>query len=286
MNDIEGMFYEPMPAGVKCWLCPWRCEITTGKLGRCRVRRAQKENLVAESYGMLTSIQLDPIEKKPLLHFHPGNLILSIGLYGCNFHCPFCQNHHISMQKPETHYVSPEEIATLAEKYAWDSNSLGIAYTYNEPLIAYEYVLHCAKLVQAKQLKNVVISNGCINEEPFKEILPYIDAFNIDLKGSAKFYSEKLGGSLDTVKNNIRSAASQCHVEVTTLVIPSENDSDEEIEDVAKFLHDINPNIPLHLSRFIPQYMYASKLPTEIKTMHRLREIASKHLRHVYLGNC
>jgi len=281
----EGMFYEKSSKGVKCWLCPWECEIEDGALGRCRARRANGDKLIAESYGMVTSICVDPIEKKPLKRFHSGSLVLSVGLYGCNFHCPFCQNHHISMEKAEAHYVSAEDIAMLAEKYAQDNNNVGVAYTYNEPLIAYEYVLDCAKLIHARQLKNVVVSNGCINEEPFKEILPHIDAFNIDLKGSAEFYRDKLGGDLEIVKNNIRLAAEQCHVEVTTLIIPEENDTDEEMEDLARFLSSIRPDIPLHLTRFIPQYKYAHKQPTGIKTMFRLKEVAGRHLQDVSLGN-
>ena len=286
MSNREAMFYEQSQKGVKCRLCPWECDLADGALGRCKARRAYKDKLIAESYGMITSASLDPIEKKPLNHFYPGSFIFSIGLYGCNFHCPFCQNHHISMQKPETVYVSPEDITNLAEKYAQESNNLGVAYTYNEPLIAYEYVYDCAKLVRAKGLKNVVVSNGYINEQPFRDILPYIDAFNIDLKGAAEFYKNKLGGDIDAVKRNITLAAGQCHVEITTLVIPGENDSSEETEELVKFIYDISPDIPLHLSRFMPQYKYSHKQPTDLKTMYRLRDIASKYLRNVHLGNC
>ena len=285
MSNNEAMFYIQTPNGVKCELCPWECELHDGALGRCKARRARNGKLIAESYGMLTSASLDPIEKKPLRHFYPGSSILSIGLYGCNLHCPFCQNHHIAMDKPETFYASPEDITALAEKYAQSDNNLGVAYTYNEPLIAYEFVMDCARLIHEKGLKNVVVTNGCINEEPFKKILPYIDAFNIDLKGSNEFYKDNLGGDFETVKRNIRQAAGQCHVEVTTLVIPDENDTDEEIEEQAKFLSEINPEIPLHLSRFIPQYKYAHRQPTDRETMYRMRDRASKRLRYLYIGN-
>ena len=286
MNDMVAAFYEQTPSGVKCRLCPWECDLPDSALGRCKVRRSRKGQLIAESYGRITSAAMDPIEKKPLNQFHPGSFILSIGSYGCNFHCPFCQNHHISMDKPETYFLPPEDLAALAEKYAREGNNLGVAYTYNEPLIAYEYVRDCARLIRDKRMKNVVVTNGCINEQPFNELLPYIDAFNIDLKGSGAFYKDKLGGDLNTVKRNIQAAAGQCHVEVTTLVIPDENDTDEEIEELAKFLHDINPDIPLHLSRFMPQYKYADKKPTKRETMYRLRGVASKYLRNIYLGNC
>ncbi|MDR1560285.1 MAG: AmmeMemoRadiSam system radical SAM enzyme [Clostridiales bacterium] len=285
MIDKEAIFYQQTPRGVRCSLCPWECELPEGALGRCKARRSRGGKLIAESYGMITSASLDPIEKKPLNHFFPGSFIFSIGLYGCNLHCPFCQNHRISMSRPETSYASPEDIAALAERYARDGNNLGVAYTYNEPMIAFEYVLDCTRAVHARGLKNVAVTNGCINEEPFNTILPYIDAFNIDLKGSAAFYKEKLGGDLDTVKRNIRSAASQSHVEVTTLIIPGENDSDEETEESAEFLSGISPDLPLHLSRFIPQYKYARKQPTPAETMRRLRDIAEKYLKHVHLGN-
>ncbi|MDR2648342.1 MAG: AmmeMemoRadiSam system radical SAM enzyme [Clostridiales bacterium] len=279
------MFYEQTPESVKCRLCPWGCELRDGALGVCKARRALNGVIAAESYGMITGASIDPIEKKPLKRFHPGGFIFSIGLYGCNFHCPFCQNYSISIQKPETFYAAPEEIAALAEKYARNGNNLGVAYTYNEPLIAYEYVCDCAELIHAKGLKNVVVTNGCVSDEPFNMILPLIDAFNIDLKGSASFYRDKLGGDLDTVKRNIRSAAGRCHVEVTALIIPGENDSDEEMEETARFLSSVNPGLPLHLSRFFPQYKYARKQPTEAKTMYRLRDIAEKYLKYVYLGN-
>jgi len=285
MNNTEAMFYERRAGRVKCNLCPWGCELPDSALGRCGVRRAQNGMLTAESYGMITSASIDPIEKKPLRHFYPGSSIFSVGLYGCNLHCPFCQNYHISMAKPEATYISPDETAALAEKYAAADNNLGVAYTYNEPLIAYEYVMDCARLIHEKSLKNVVVTNGCINEEPFQMILPYIDAFNIDLKGSDAFYRDTLGGDYETVRRNIRSAAAKSHVEVTTLVIPGENDSDDEMEEAAQFLAGISPDIPLHLSRFMPQYKYAHKYPTSAETMYRLRDIAKKYLRFVYLGN-
>jgi len=283
MNDVEAMFYEQAADCVICGLCPWACRLRDNGLGRCKARSSRNGRLIAESYGMIASAAMDPIEKKPLNRFHPGSFILSIGLYGCNLHCPFCQNYQISMIKPETAYLSPAETAALAEKYARANNNLGVAYTYNEPLIAYEYVMDCARLIRERGLKNVVVTNGCINEEPFTKILPYIDAFNIDLKGSGLFYKDKLGGDYETVKNNIRSAAAQSHVEVTTLVIPGENDSDDEIEEEARFLAGIDPDMPLHLSRFRPMYKYAHKQPTSWDTMYRLRDIAKRHLRYVYL---
>ena len=285
MSEREAMYCEQTPKGVKCRLCPWECELPEGASGRCGVRVSRNGRLIAQSYGMITSASIDPIEKKPLRHFYPGSVIFSIGLYGCNLHCPFCQNYHISMEKPEAAYISPQDIAALAQRYARAEDNLGVAYTYNEPLIAYEYIMDCAVLIREKGLKNVVVTNGCIRDEPFQRIAPLIDAFNIDLKGSDSYYKNTLGGDLETVKQNIRSAAAYSHVEVTTLIIPGENDSDAEMEEEAKFLAGINPEMPLHLSRFIPQYKYAHKQPTSKETMYRLRDIARVYLRHVYLGN-
>lgn len=280
----EAMFYESIGDEVRCRLCPWECKIPENAVGVCGVRRNRGGKLYAESYGFVSSIALDPLKKKPLYHFHPNKNILSIGSYGCNFRCLFCQNYHISMEKPETERYSPEEIVNIAEHYVKNGDNIGIAYTYNEPLIGYEFVLDCAKLSRERGLLNVVVTNGCILERPFKNLLPYIDAMNIDLKGSQEFY-KKIGGDHDTVKNNIKLAASYCHVEVTTLVIPNENDSCEEIEETAKFLAEINPDIPLHLSRFFPQYKYANKSPTPKETIIKLQSIANKYLRYVYTGN-
>lgn len=286
------LFYEPSgdsndsnDSTVKCLLCPHGCVIKSGYAGYCGIRRAKYGRLWAESYGRITSIALDPIEKKPLKRFHPDSMILSLGSYGCNFSCPFCQNHEISMGKPDYREMPPEEVAALSLELA-NCGNIGAAYTYNEPLITYEFVRDCAALIRAQGQKNVLVTNGFINPEPLIELLPLIDAMNVDLKSfSSDFYSG-IGGVLERVKDVIALAAKVCHVEVTTLVIPDENDSPEEISALAAWLSQLGTGIPLHLSRFFPRYKLLDKPPTPISTMRVLEKNAKKHLDYVYLGNC
>lgn len=286
MQQREAMFYETIEdKKVHCTLCPHHCRIKPDQLGACGVRRNRDGVLYGESYGQLTSLALDPVEKKPLAHFLPGHAVLSVGSYGCNFQCSFCQNHSISMDKPETTFVSPE---TLVEKALSlkKSGNIGIAYTYNEPLISYEYVYDCSKAAKERDLKNVVVSNGYINQEPLKQLLPFIDAMNIDLKsfGDA-FYKSVCKGSIEPVKESIKTAARECHIEVTTLIIPEANDSNEEIDALASWLSSISPEIPLHLSRFFPRHKMKHAPVTPVETILRLAKIAKQHLKHVHTGN-
>jgi len=269
---------------VKCGLCPHYCIINEGKAGKCRVRKNNNGALIATSYGCVTSIALDPIEKKPLYMFHPGNKIVSIGSIGCNLSCQFCQNYNISLEYDgiKTDLFTPSLVSEVAELAVSDKN-LGIAYTYNEPLIGYEFVKDCSRLIRNNGLMNILVTNGYINREPLNELLPYIDALNIDIKAYNDRTYKKLGGTLEPIKNTITSAAKTCHVEVTTLVIENENEND--IEEIAKWLSDINPEIPYHLSRFFPRYKYSGREPTPPELMHRLYEIAKKYLKNVFLGN-
>jgi len=273
---------------IKCLVCPNYCYLSEGQVGICRARRNQNGQVVPINYGHITSLALDPIEKKPLNRFYQGTKILSIGSFGCNLRCSFCQNHSISMVSKDealTEYKEPEHIVNLALSLK-DRNNIGIAYTYNEPLIGYEYVRDCAMLAKKHGLKNVVVTNGCFEEMVLEEIIPYIDAFNIDLKGFTDEFYKKLGGDLDTVKNFIKMAAKHAHVEVTTLIIPSENDSEEEMRDLSKFLADISPEIPLHVSRFFPTYKMIDRPATEVAKVYRLADLARENLRYVYEGNC
>ncbi len=282
----EADFYEKLENNrVHCMLCPHDCKIADGKKGVCRVRRNDEGTLIAESYGRITSMAIDPIEKKPLYHFHPGAKILSIGSFGCNFSCGFCQNHEISMNDAPYDYFSPHEIAAASERLEEEGN-IGIAYTYNEPLIGWEFIYDCAKLVAAQKQKNVIVSNGFICEEPLKKLLPFIHAMNIDLKSFNQTFYKKIAGCLDDVLRTIEIAVDFCHVEVTTLVIPGENDSEEEIESLAKTLSGIDKDIVFHLSRFFPAYKYQDVSATPIETVYRLAEISKRHLNHVYTGNC
>lgn len=270
-----------------CNICPHACSIEEGRTGFCGARSNVGGKITAANYGKITAIALDPIEKKPLRRFIPGSFILSVGSYGCNLRCPFCQNCDISMadgNSAVTYDMTPEQLVDKALQLL-PSGNIGIAYTYNEPLIGYEFVFDCAALAHKRGLKNVLVTNGYICEKPFLDILPFIDAMNIDLKGFTETFYKKLSGDLETVKTTIAHAAKSCHVEVTTLVIPKENDSTEEMASLSKWLGAVSPDIPLHLSRFFPRFKYADKEPTPPETLYKLRDIAKQHLKYVYLGN-
>lgn len=272
----------------ECNVCPHRCKLSEGQLGFCRGRICRNGKVISENYGRITSIALDPIEKKPLYHFFPGRKILSVGSYGCNFRCLWCQNHEISMVKgTEIDYgnITVEDLVNQACELTGRGN-IGIAYTYNEPLIGYEFVKDCSTYAKERGLKNVVVTAGYICEEPLKELLPLVDAFNIDLKGFSEDLYKKIKGDLDTVKNTIELAAAYSHVEVTTLIIPGENDTDEEIEALSDWLASINSDIPLHISRFFPRWRMYDKEATPVETVYRLAALARKRLKHVYEGNC
>lgn len=270
-----------------CELCPHHCVIEEGRTGFCRARSNNGERIICENYGRLTSISMDPVEKKPLKHFYPGSAILSVGSYGCNLRCPFCQNRSISMsgQDIKTVEVTPEALADKAESLKKAGN-IGIAYTYNEPLVGYEFVKDCAAAVHERGMKNVVVTNGNIESDYFEALFPLIDAMNIDLKAFNPAFYEMVSGDFETVKANIRLAAEHCHVEVTTLIIPGENDSAEEMDALSEWLAAINPEIPLHVSRFFPSYQWRDRAPTAVATVYELAEIAGNHLKYVYTGNC
>ena len=286
-----------------CPVCPHHCSLKEGQYGRCRARKNEKGTIICVNYGRITALALDPVEKKPLRHFFPGSMILSAGSYGCNLSCPFCQNYQISMagseEKEAADYVtdeaaagvpdfremSPEELAELAEDLRGRGN-IGVAFTYNEPLVGYEFVRDTARLVQERGMKNVLVTNGTAELPVLEEILPYIDAMNIDLKGYTRDYYRKLGGDLDTVKAFIKRAAQVCHVELTTLIVPGENDSAEEMERQAGWIAGVDPDIVLHVTRFFPRYRMKDRNATDVKTIYRLRDAAGKYLKHVYTGNC
>ena len=271
-----------------CELCFHHCKLEDGQIGLCRARGCRDGVVVPLNYGKLTSLALDPIEKKPLRRFHPGSMILSVGSFGCNLHCPFCQNHEISMAgeaEIQTVEVAPEQLAGKAAELRPRGN-IGVAYTYNEPLVGYEYVRDCAGLIREQGMANVLVTNGTIEEAPWRALLPLIDAANIDLKGFTPAWYRRLDGDLETVKRSIALAAERCHVEVTTLLAPGENDSVEEIRELAQWLASISPEIPLHLSRFFPRYQMADRPATPVEQVYRLAEAARGYLSYVYTGNC
>ena len=271
-----------------CPVCPHHCLLAAGQTGRCRARKNREGKIVNINYGKLTSLMLDPIEKKPLRRFFPGSRILSVGSFGCNLACPFCQNYEISMaDSGQAHWqeAAPEALAGLAQEYQ-DRGNIGVAFTYNEPLVGYEFVRDTARLVRERGMKNVLVTNGCAEPLVLEELLPYVDAMNIDLKGFTGEWYEKLGGDLETVKRFIARAAQDCHVELTTLIVPGENDSEEEMDREARWIASLDWEIPLHVTRFFPQYRMADKVPTPVERVYRLRNTAAQWLRYVYVGNC
>ncbi|OIO37292.1 MAG: AmmeMemoRadiSam system radical SAM enzyme [Candidatus Omnitrophica bacterium CG1_02_49_10] len=280
----EALYYKKIEDGkVECLLCPQECKIADGKAGFCRVRKNESGTLYALTYNRTTSVALDPIEKKPLYHFHPGEHILSLGTKGCNLACLFCQNWAISQDDN----TRPRAItAADAVEEAKERGSFGIAYTYNEPFVWYEFILESSKLARTGGLKNVLVTNGYVNKEPLEEILPYIDAMNIDLKSIEDgFYGKICKGRLAPVLETIKITAARCHVEITNLVIPGFNDSDENFKKLADWIaENTGEDTPLHFSRYFPCYKMDSP-PTPIETLERAAKIAKRRLKLVYLGN-
>ncbi|WP_270912502.1 AmmeMemoRadiSam system radical SAM enzyme [Allofournierella sp. CML151] len=271
----------------ECPLCFHRCILREGQTGLCRARANRDGSIVPLNYGKLTALALDPIEKKPLRRFHPGSLILSTGSFGCNLHCPFCQNAAIAAVGANVHTqdCTPEQLVQEALRLQSEGN-IGLAYTYNEPLVGYEYVRDCAGLAHRAGMLNVLVTNGTIGEAPWRALLPLIDAANIDLKGFTENWYRQLGGDLETVKRSILVAAEYCHVEITTLIVPGENDSEEEMRALSTWLASVNPEIPLHISRFFPRHRMQDRPPTPVPVVYHLAEIARERLRYVYTGNC
>ncbi len=271
-----------------CTLCPHHCTLREEETGFCRARVNRGGAVTAENYGVLTALALDPIEKKPLRRFFPGSLILSAGSYGCNLRCPFCQNSDISQAgggNAAARRVTPEWLVGQAEALKGRGN-IGLAYTYNEPLVGYEFVRDCAVLARGRGLKNVAVTNGCFGEAPLRALLPWLDAVNIDLKAFTPRFYRWAGGDLETVKSAVVLAAERCHVEVTTLIIPGENDGEVEMEALSSWLASVNPEIPLHVSRFFPCYLLQDRPATPVETVYRLAECARRRLHYVYEGNC
>ena len=270
-----------------CDLCPRRCQLSEGQLGFCRARVNQGGKILCENYGRVTSLALDPIEKKPLRRFYPGTNILSVGSYGCNMDCGYCQNYSIARADStsiEWETISPEALVTLAEGYRPQGN-IGLAFTYNEPLIGYEYVLDCAKLAKVRGLKIVLVTNGMIEPKRWVRLLSYVDAANIDLKAFTEEGYRALGGDLDTVKATIAQAQGRIHLELTTLIVPGFNDGDESMREETAWIASVSSQIPLHLSRFFPRHRMKAASATPPETLRRLEKIARENLSYVYLGN-
>ncbi len=276
-----------------CPVCPRRCVLPEGGTGFCRARGMRNGEIVPLNYGIVSSIALDPIEKKPLARYYPGSRILSVGSFGCNLRCPFCQNWEISMSdgrefaRDGDRVLSPEKLAELADALRGRGN-IGVAFTYNEPLVGWEYVRDTARLLREKDLRVVLVTNGCVNGEIADQLLPLTDALNIDLKSfRAEVYDKQLGGDLETVKRFIASAAASCHVELTTLIVPGMNDTEDELRALTEWVASLpdGREIPLHLTRFFPRYRMTDRSATDRQSVLRLVSAAREKLHHVYPGN-
>ena len=275
---------------VLCDVCPKFCKLREGQIGFCRARSNIGGKIVLINYGQATSLALDPIEKKPLMRFCPGTYILSYGSYGCNLRCPYCQNASISMAGPDNcphRLITPEGLTDLAVDLSkQEPGNIGVAFTYNEPTVCFEFIRDTSKLLHEAGLKSVVVTNGGLVRKYADELLPHVDALNIDLKGFSDEFYRYVKGEFDTVKEFIKAAVEhKCHVELTTLAIPTKNDDPEEMEREAEWIASISPDIPLHLSRFFPRYKVDDLPPTPAETIYRLKDIAQKKLKYVYTGN-
>jgi pyruvate formate lyase activating enzyme len=271
---------------MNCPVCFRHCLLEEGQLGFCKARKNENGKSVPANYGLITSLALDPIEKKPLRRFYPGSYILSVGSYGCNLSCPFCQNYAISQADltSEATRVSPDDIVSKALALKRDGENIGIAFTYNEPLVGYEFVRDTAALAKTKDLKTVLVTNGCFSLSVLAEVLPFIDAMNIDLKGYTNTFFSYIGGSLPMTKAFIGGSYSKCHVELTTLVVPHHNDDLKAFEEECQWIASLSPEIPLHLSRYFPRY-HETEPMTPLATLKNCEAIARRYLKYVYLGN-
>jgi len=286
---MKAKYYKKLKNNVvQCLLCPHLCNLIDGAVGSCKVRMNREGVLYSENYAVTSAVRFDPIEKKPLYHFYPSYEIFSIGSFGCNLHCSFCQNAEISQigmtESAEKQTITPQEVVKLALQ---NDKNIGIAFTYNEPIIWYEYVLSTSKLAQKAGLKTVMVSNGFINEEPLAELLPFIDAFNIDLKAfSAKFYQQITKSQIEPVKRTLKQIVEAGkHLEITNLVIPVLNDKVEDFEEMVKWIKtELGEDTVLHLARYYPRYKLTIN-PTSAQTMEQLWNVAKKYLNYVYLGN-
>ena len=286
---MESRYYKQLDDGrVECTLCPHHCHIAEGKTGVCRSRRNQNAVLVSEVYGKPCSLAIDPIEKKPLYHFHPGTTCLSLACTGCNFRCLNCQNHDISQVSPSdvNHYeLSPEDVVALCLK----RHCPGIAYTYTEPLTYLEYIVDCARLAHEAGLWNILVTAGYVCQEPLADLLPYLDAANVDLKSfSDDIYNKVSGGHLQPVLDTILAMKQAgVWVEITNLVIPGVNDDMQMIRQMCRWLNENGlAESPLHFSRFFPRYKMQDVPPTPIATLKAAKQIAEEEgIRYVYLGN-
>ncbi len=280
----QAVYFEELEEDVLgCRLCPHHCRIEPGKTGICLARKNMRGMLYSSNYGELTSFAIDPVEKKPLYHFHPGSEILSVGSWGCNLFCQFCQNWEISKSRPKIiRRVDPEQLVEIA----LENDSFGIAFTYNEPIVSFEFLLDTSRAASKEGIISLMVTNGVIEEEPLELLVQSVRAMNIDLKGwKEDFYKEHIGVDkrhvLRTIEKAVRSGV---HVELTTLIIPGLNDSTDDMIQEAQWIASLSEDIPLHITRYFPNYKTEIP-PTPPEAIFRLCSTARQYLNHVYAGN-
>jgi pyruvate formate lyase activating enzyme len=280
--ERQASYWDRVGDDVLCKLCPHRCRIAPGGSGLCKVRSNHDAALVLPYWGALSSVAIDPIEKKPLHHFMPGSRVFSVGFVGCNLRCPFCQNWEISQgTELGLRRATPLELVREAQ----NAGTPSIAYTYSEPVVHAEYLLEAMRAARGAGLRNVLVTNGCLEQSPAEQILALVDAVNVDLKcWSSGTYGKVLGGDFDAVLSFIKLAVGLCHVEVTTLVVPGLNDRVEDIHSIASFLAALSKDFVLHLSAYRPAWKYEEP-PTSSATLRGMLRAAEKSLRYVYAGN-
>lgn len=277
----EAMFWTSLPGNsIRCMLCPHHCVLLPNHTGICRQYLHQDSRLISLSYGSAVSIAIDPIEKKPLFHVYPGKKILSIGGYGCNLSCGFCQNHTLAFGSGPVKSITPEILIQLLHEHSLSH----LAFTYNEPFTNYEFMFETFQALRAERFTTVIVTNGFIEEKPLLTLLPWVNAMNIDWKGSSAFYHDICRGELETVKQTIQHAFSRCHIEISYLVIPGKNDSRIDLIQCRDFLAQLSPDIPVHLNRYFPAYHFSIP-PTPLETLWEARQLFLESMRYVYIGN-
>ncbi len=279
----EALYYKPQPVNkVLCTLCPKRCKIRNQGTGDCRVRMNADGKLYSSIHGKVGAKSVDPIERIPVFHYLPGSLFFSIGTNGCNFTCTFCNEWQLSQKHVATEAMTPKDVVDLADA----NGTVGVAYRYNEPMVWYEFVLDCARAAREKGLKNVMITNGFVSEDAFREILPHFDAVTIDLKSMAEtFFRQMCTGQMEPVLKSLKIAREYCWTEVSYLLIPKLNDTERSVEAAVEYVASVSPDIPLHFLRFTPQYQLTHLPNTPDEALVRAREIGRKVLKHVYVDD-
>lgn len=276
----EAQYWEAQRDGtVRCLLCPHHCVRGDGGAGLCCARMNHGGQLVSLNYGRVSALSMDPVEKKPLKRFMPGTMTLSAGSFGCNLACPYCQNHEIAQDTPETEYVPPDQMVSIAKR----EGAPTVSFTYNEPLVGYEWVLDAARYAQGQGIGVILVTNGYVEDAPLRALLPYVSAMNIDLKAFTEDTYRRIGGSLKPVMRTIEAAAAACHVEVTCLLVTGMH-TGEELGAMFDWLASVDPQIPLHLSRYFPRYL-CREPATDPEWMRRMEALAREKLSYVYLGN-